>query len=115
MEAEVVPPRLWRGRAVESGLGKQMKLFSWESIRQLRELLRETTPPADQMALRLQTVERDVILPVKACFILILVYNLFFSPWFDNVALPQTDAQRAVQRFFPVYLALNLEIGRAHV
>jgi len=85
-----------------------MKLLNWENIRQLRELLRETSPPPDQMAIRLQTVERDVILPVKACFILILIYNLFFSPWFDNVALPQTDAQRAVQRFFPVYLAFTL-------
>src|SRR5437868_8256540 len=85
-----------------------MKLLSWDNIRQLRELLRETTPPPDQMAIRLQTVERDVILPVKACFVLILIYYLFFSPWFDNVALPQTEAQRAVQRFFPVYLALTI-------
>jgi signal transduction histidine kinase len=88
-----------------------MKLLSRENFRQLRELLRETTPPPDQMALRLQTVERDVILPVKACFVLILAYNLFVSPWFDNVALPQTDAQRAVQRFFPVYLALSLVVA----
>jgi signal transduction histidine kinase len=88
-----------------------MKLFSWESIRQLRELWRETTPPPEQMAQRLQTVERDVVLPVKACFILILIYNLFFSHWFDNVALPQTEVQRALQRFFFVYLAVNLVVA----
>ncbi len=88
-----------------------MKLFSWESIRQLRELWRETTPPPEQMALRLQTVERDVVLPVKACFILILIYNLFFSHWFDNVALPQTDVLRAVQRFFLVYLGGNIVVA----
>src|SRR6266545_2261070 len=86
-----------RGRAgVDCGPGRGriatrpcMKLFRWENVRQLRELLRETAPPPDQMALRLQTVERDVILPVKACCILIVIYNLFVSPWFDNVALPQ--------------------------
>lgn len=88
-----------------------MKLISWESIRQLRELWRETTPPPEQMAQRLQTVERDVVLPVKACFILILIYNLFFSHWFDNVALPQTEVQRALQRFFFVYLAVNLVVA----
>jgi len=89
----------------------KMKSFTWDNIRQLRELLRETTPPQEQMAVRLQTVERDVILPVKACFILILIFNLFFSSWFDNVALPQTDAQKAVQRFFPVYLLLNVIVA----
>lgn len=88
-----------------------MKLLSWENVRRLRELLRETAPPPEQMAQRLQTVERDMVLPVKACFILILIYNLFFSHWFDNVALPQTDAQRAVQRFFLVYLGVNLVVA----
>ena len=88
-----------------------MKLFRWENVRQLRELLRETAPPPDQMALRLQTVERDVILPVKAAFILILIYNLYFSSWFENVSLPQTDAQKAVERFFPIYLLLNIVVA----
>ena len=105
-------PLGWGPAQVEFGPPvRSMKLLSWDKIRQLRELLRETTPPPDQLALRLQTVERDVILPVKACFILILIYNLFFSTWFDNVALPQTDAQKAVQRFFPVYLLLNLVVA----
>jgi len=63
------------------------------------------------MALRLQTVERDVILPVKAVFILILIYHLYFASWFENLALPQTDAQWAVQRFFLVYLLLNLVVA----
>ena len=88
-----------------------MKLFRWENVGQLRELLRETAPPPDQMALRLQTVERDVILPVKAAFILIVIYSLYFSSWFENVSLPQTDAQQAVQRFFPVYLLLNIAVA----
>lgn len=88
-----------------------MKLFRWEKLGQLRQLLRETTPPPDQLALRLQTVERDVILPVKAVFILILIFHLYFSNWFDNVNLPQTDVQKAVQQFFPVYLLLNIVVA----
>ncbi len=88
-----------------------MKLFRWENVRQLRELLRETAPPPDQMSLRLQTVERDVILPVKAAFILIVIYSLYFSSWFENVALPQTDVQKAVERFFPIYLLLNIAVA----
>lgn len=84
-----------------------MKRPRWELPGQLRQLLRDTAPPADRMALRLQSVERDVILPVKAVFILILVVNLYFASWFENVTLPQTDAQRAVRHFFLLYLVLN--------
>ncbi|MFM1769858.1 MAG: hypothetical protein RJA22_2387 [Verrucomicrobiota bacterium] len=83
----------------------------WERLGQLRALLRETAPPPDRMAARLQTVERDVVLPVKAVFLLILVNHLYFQRWFENVNLPQTDAQWAVQRFFGVYLALNAVVA----
>src|SRR6266498_471240 len=54
---------------------------------------------------------RIAILPVKAAFILIVIYSLYFSSWFENVALPQTDAQKAVERFFPVYLLLNIVVA----
>lgn len=88
-----------------------MKRPRWELPGQLRQLLRETAPPPDRLALRLRTVERDVILPVKAVFILILVANLYFASWFENVSLPQTDAQRAVRHLFLVYVVLNAVVA----
>ncbi len=62
------------------------------------------------MALRLRTVERDVILPVKGALILVLFYSLFFSRWFEDVAIPRSVAQQIIERFFLIYLGLNLAV-----
>jgi hypothetical protein len=60
---------------VESGI----KSTRWPVLEKLRELLQETKPPPEELAKRLRTVERDVILPVKAVFVLLLAYYLYFS------------------------------------
>src|SRR4030095_9837772 len=84
---------------------RNMKPFRWPFLRELKDLLEETAPAPEQMSFRLKTVERDVILPVKAVFILILLYNLYFSKWFEEgVTLPQSVAQQLIQRFFIFYL-----------
>jgi len=88
-----------------------MKLLRWETLQKLRELFEETAPPPDQMAFRLRTVERDIILPVKAVFIVILAYSLYFSRWFDEVALPRSVAQAIVERFFVIYLIFNVGVA----
>lgn len=87
------------------------RFFQWSIFRQLRELLEETAPSSAEMALRLQSVERDIILPVKAVIIGILFYNLFFAPWFDDFSLPQSVAQVFVERFFLIYLVLNVAVA----
>src|SRR6266436_9266544 len=88
-----------------------MKLVRWESLRNLRALLRETAPSPARMALRLRAVERDIILPVKAVFIGILFYNLYYSRWFEDLALPRSVAQQIVERFFLIYLVLNAVVA----
>ena len=88
-----------------------MKALRWPVLVKLRELLEETAPPTDQMVQRLRSVERDVILPVKGVFILILIYNLYFSSWFEDIALPQTVAQLTIERFFLIYLILNVMVA----
>ena len=89
----------WRGR------------IRWQTLQRLGELLEETSPPPAQMALRLRVMERDLILPVKGVFVLILIYNLYFSSWFEDVALPQTVAQQTIQRFFIIYLLINVVVA----
>jgi signal transduction histidine kinase len=85
-----------------------MRVFDWQRLKSLGDLLRETAPTPDELALRLKTVERDIILPVKAVFILILLYNLLFSQWFEDVALPRSRYQEAVEQFFIIYLFINV-------
>src|SRR5689334_21031940 len=88
-----------------------MKAQQWQTFKHLRELLEETAPPPAEMALRLQAVERDIILPVKAVFIGILFYYLYFSRWFEDQALPRSVAQQIIERFFLIYLVLNVAVA----
>ena len=88
-----------------------MKMFSWSIVHKLRELLEETSPPPEQLALRLRLMERDVILPVKGVFVFILIYYFYFANWFEDVTLPQTIAQQTIERFFLIYLAINLAVA----
>lgn len=89
-----------------------MKRFRWQTIRKLRDLLEETAPPPEQMALRLRLMERDVILPVKVVFVLIMIYSLYFSPWFEGEpAMAQSVAHQTIERFFLIYLVINLAVA----
>ena len=67
-----------------------MKFRRQPILQPLRELLKEAAPPPEQMALRLRMVERNVILPAKVIFVVILAYSLYFSSWFGDAALPRS-------------------------
>lgn len=88
-----------------------MKAQAWKWVERLRELLRETTPPPEQIAFRLQAVERDIILPVKAVFVGILLYYLYISRWFEEVTIPRSVVQQVIERFFLFYLVLNVVVA----
>lgn len=88
-----------------------MKTAVWTALQQFWGLLNETAPPPEQMAARLRTIERDVVLPVKAVLALILLYYLYGSIWFEDVTLPQTVAQQTIERFFLIYLVINLGVA----
>ena len=88
-----------------------MKPLRWSSFAPLLDLLKETAPPSEQMALRLKSMERNVILPVKGVFVLIITYYLYFSSWFEDISLPQTIAQQTIERFFIIYLIINFGVA----
>ena len=69
-----------------------MKPLRWSSFAPLLDLLKETAPPSEQMALRLKSMERNVILPVKGVFVLIITYYLYFSSWFEDISTPDRRA-----------------------
>jgi signal transduction histidine kinase len=80
----------------------------WSSLRSLRELLRETAPAPAEMAVRLKTVERDIVLPVKAVAIGILMFSLYRSRWFEDPTLASSIVHAVFERFFIIYLCLNV-------
>ncbi|MCI0748554.1 MAG: ATP-binding protein [Verrucomicrobia subdivision 3 bacterium] len=86
-----------------------MKGFQW--LGKLRELFEETAPSPGEMAFRLQSVERDIILPVKAAFIGVLLYNFYFTRWFEELYVPWSVAQYIVERFFLIYLTVNAVVA----
>jgi signal transduction histidine kinase len=87
-----------------------MRGFQW--LPKLRELLEETAPAPAEMTFRLQSVERDIILPVKAIFIGVLVINFYFTRWFvEDTPLPSSIAQYAIERFLLIYLFINAAVA----
>jgi signal transduction histidine kinase len=86
-----------------------MKIF--QTFGRFRDLLHETSPTHEEMSFRLQSVERDIILPVKAVVIGVLLYNFYYTKWFEDSAIPWSVAQYTVERFFLIYLALNAVVA----
>ena len=93
----------------------RLKWLRVESLRRLRDLFQETAPTPQERAQRLWTVERDVILPVKAAFLLVLFYYFYLQPWYelggDLVAVPRAVALQAFRQFFLIYAAVSLLVA----
>jgi len=85
-------------------------------IKNTWELLRLTSVGREEQLKRIRFMERNVGLVVKACFILVLFYYLFFSNWADAVTsvkgqegpLPHELALNWVRYSFLAYLAFNI-------
>src|SRR5438309_5058632 len=89
-----------------------MKSSRWPAFQKLRDLLKETAPEPEQMLSRLLTVERDIILPIKAVVVGLLLYSgLFFPHLFVDVTTPRSVAQEVIHQFFLIYLGLNVGVA----
>src|SRR5205085_11387446 len=78
------------------------------NLQKLRELLRDTAPTPEQMAARLRSVEKDVVLPVKMAYMAILLYFFYFSRWFEEMAVPSPVAQRSEEHTSELQSQSNL-------
>jgi len=86
--------------------GSRLKSW-WLKIVGLFRLLEPLPPdPAWQME-RLEAVERDIMLPVKAIFIAVLVHYLYFRHWMVMVSTMREVAFEFIQRFFLGYMLLQ--------
>ena len=64
-----------------------------------------------QRAVRIQAVEKDVILPLRLLLIAILGYFFFLSDWSDVPDQPRGLGHALFQYYFWVYLAANVAAG----
>jgi len=93
-------------------MNASMKLNRWPAFQKIRDLLEETAPEPEQMLSRLLTIERDIILPIKAVVVGLLLYSgLFFPHLFVDVTTPRSVAQEVIHRFFLIYLVLNVAVA----
>lgn len=80
----------------------------WPAFARLLALFKAPPVVPFQHLLRLKAVERDIILPIKALFLAVLVAYFYRSPWFGDAAIPRSVAFEVVQHFFGIYAVLNV-------
>jgi signal transduction histidine kinase len=85
-----------------------MNFSGMQALRRLSNLLATRAPDPAQQALRIDAMERRIVLPVKAAVILILSYYLYFSFWFDEITGPRELAFEFVRDYFLIYLIFNI-------
>ena len=71
-------------------------------------ILKLPPPEASQLLQRIQLMERDIILPLKAAGIAMLLYSFYFTPWIGRVLSAMDIAVESTQYLFWVYVVLNV-------
>jgi signal transduction histidine kinase len=66
--------------------------------------------PAEQL-FRLKAIERDIVLPIKALYIAILVYFFYFSRWYGELGTAREIAEMMVERSFLIYGVINVGVA----
>lgn len=88
---------------------------AWSAVRQsfAKWQWLADSPPQDETVFlrRVRFVEREVVLPVKALALPLLIYYLFYAHWFENLTVPREDALNSLRNFFLAYLALSVGAG----
>ena len=79
--------------------------------RRVVEVLRIPAPDAPQLIDRITTMERDIILPLKAAAIAMLIHSFYFTPWFGKVLGELEIAVETTQYFLWIYIGLNLVVA----
>jgi signal transduction histidine kinase len=68
-------------------------------------------PEAPQLIQRIQIMERDLVLPLKAAGIGMLIHSFYFTPWIGKVLGELDIAVESTQYFFGIYIAINVVVA----
>ena len=85
--------------------------FPRKTFERLRELLRPLPPDPAEELYRLKWVERDVILPIKALYLGVLIYYFYFTSWTSDQMTAMQIAQSLTAKAFSLYLVINITLG----
>jgi signal transduction histidine kinase len=82
-----------------------------QTFHRLRELLNPPPPDPAQQLFRLKSVERDIVLPVKALYLAMLVYYFFLTEWYGESLAATQIAQAMTEYFCGIYIAVNVAVA----
>jgi signal transduction histidine kinase len=91
------------------------------TVQKLTRLLAAPIVEPSQRAVRIQTVEKDIVLPLRVLTITILGYYFFFSGWFDTPGASAATGDWALlhapilKAAYGAYAVFNLVMGTALV
>ena len=74
----------------------------------LPDWLSSHAPDFGHQAIRVRSIERNIVLPIKGAIIALLIWYLFFSRWFDDVYTFREAVLLTVRLFFLIYIVVNL-------
>ncbi len=80
-------------------------------LRRMVELVQIPPPDAPQLLQRIELMERDLILPLKAAGMSMLLYSFYFRPWIGRVLSALDIAVQSTQYFFWVYVGINIVVA----
>ena len=84
----------------------------------LNKLARLVVSPGLEPALqasRIQTFQRDIILPIKGLLILTLIYYFYFSNWIDEANSTREVALDTARHFFLFYVLATIVVGAVFI
>ncbi|MEO5804049.1 MAG: ATP-binding protein [Verrucomicrobiota bacterium] len=88
--------------------------MKFEARQALKNLARLVVSPGLEPALqaaRIQTLQRDIILPIKCLLILTLVYYFYFFNWVDLANSSREVALESTRHFFLFYVLATISAG----
>src|SRR6266404_2747179 len=74
-------------------------------------MLKIPEPDTPQLIYRIQHMERDIVLPVKAAGILMVLYSFYFSPWIGITFGALEIAIESTQYFLWIYIGINVVVA----
>jgi signal transduction histidine kinase len=98
----------WLGTTVFDVKGERFKRF----LDRVLELVRIPPPDTPKLLQRVALMERDIVLPLKAAGIAMLLYSFYRSqPWMTNVLSELEIAIESTQYFLWIYIAINAVVA----
>ena len=85
-----------------------MKASHWQWLKRVFALLEIPAPDPPRLLRRIEIMERDIMLPVKAVFIGMILYSFLSSKWFEMTSSLLDVTYETVQYIFSGYILISL-------